>query len=254
VPPLVTPVPPSPCTPVQPLHTCATSPLHTCATLAHLCNPPCTPVQPPLAHLCNPSIPAEPAPPEAASPIFAEGGIQLDSHKDSLSCEPANLPGETPSPPAPGAPAARERKAPAAHPPPHPEESSLSPPDTGLDETVRQELTAALTDEGCTLLQANHILHHYTPDQVRALLAQAAARRRNGERNGGMWHSAARGEWVPDLTAGQPPPDPGARAYVDSLAYQEYLRACQEEATREETAQALESARARLPWQLEATP
>jgi hypothetical protein len=33
VPPLVTPVPPSPCTPVQPLHTCATP-------LAHLCNPP----------------------------------------------------------------------------------------------------------------------------------------------------------------------------------------------------------------------
>jgi hypothetical protein len=236
-----TPVPPSPGTPVPPS--------------------PGTPVPPPRnARSASPErpfrlpIPAEPAPPEAASPIFAEGGIQLDSHKDSLSCEPANLPGETPSPPAPRAPAARERKAPAAHPPPHPEESSLSPPDTGLDETVRQELTAALTDEGCTLLQANHILHHYTPDQVRALLAQAAARRRNGERNGGMWHSAARGEWVPDLTAGQPPPDPGARAYVDSLAYQEYLRACQEEATREETAQALESARARLPWQLEATP
>jgi hypothetical protein len=164
------------------------------------------------------------------------------------------LPGETSAPPAPRAPAARERESPAAHPPPHPEGGSLSPPNAGLDKTVRQELAAALAAEGCTLLQADHILAHYTPDQIRALLAQAAARRRNGERNGGMWHSAARGEWVPDLTAGQP--DPGERAYAESQALLDEMDGWRRQADqqREEARQALEAAKARLSWQKADTP
>ena len=161
------------------------------------------------------------------------------------------MPGETSAPPAPSAPAARERESPAAHPPPHPEGGSLSPPNAGLDETVRQKLAAALAAEGCTLLQANRVLHHYTPDQVRALLSQAAARRGNGERNGGLWYSAARGEWVPDMTAGQP--TPGERAYAASLALLDEMDGWHRQTDQqwEETAQALEAAKARLPWQKE---
>jgi hypothetical protein len=67
-----------------------------------------------------------------------------------------------------------------------------------------------------------------------------------------MWRSAARGEWVPDMQAGTPPPDPaGARAARQAAAYREEFEAWQQaaEATQEENRQALERAKSCLPWQ-----
>jgi hypothetical protein len=62
----------------------------------------------------------------------------------------------------------------------------LPPPAAAPDDLSGREGAAALTAEGCTPLQVYQILAAYSPDPVRALLAQAAERRRSGERNGGI--------------------------------------------------------------------
>jgi hypothetical protein len=137
-------------------------------------------------------------------------------------------------------------------PSPAPTEPSPASAAALLSEPERRAVETALTQEGCTLRQTAALLTQYTPDQVRALLAQATERRRAGERNGGMWRSAARGEWVPDMQAGTPPPDPaGARAARQAAAYREEFEAWQQaaEATQEENRQALERAKSCLPWQ-----
>jgi hypothetical protein len=108
-----------------------------------------------------------------------------------------------------------------------------------------------LTEAGCRVSAAERIAGHYTEAECQALAQQARERSRNSQSNAPLWKIATQGAWEVDLAP--PPPDPGKRAYAESRAYQDYLDTCREEATCEETRQALEAARARLPWQKEAT-
>jgi hypothetical protein len=171
----------------------------------------------------------------------------LASHPRKRALAPAPTePPAVPDPPDGGTTSPQRTLSPA------PTEPSPASAAALLSAPERRAIETALTQEGCTLRQTAALLTQYTPDQVRALLAQATERRRAGERNGGMWRSAARGEWVPDMQAGTPPPDPaGERAARQAAAYREEVAAWQQaaETAREENRQALEQAKSRLPWQ-----
>jgi hypothetical protein len=205
--------------------------------------------------------------PESLSPGLDSPGSVAASHvanstsreRENAASRPrkralAPAPTEPPASPEPPDGGTTSRPQPLS---PAPTEPSPASAAALLSAPERRAVETALTQEGCTLRQTEALLTQYTPAQVRALLAQATERRRAGERNGGMWRSAARGEWVPDMQAGTPPPDPaGERAARQAAAYREEVAAWQQaaEAAREENRQALEQAKSRLPWQREGSP
>jgi hypothetical protein len=199
--------------------------------------------------------------PESLSPgLESPGGVAASHVADSTSRERENsesrprkcslVPALT-QPPASPEPPDGGTTSPKRTPSPAPTEPSPASAAALLSEPERRAVETALTQEGCTLRQTEALLLQYTPDQVRALLSQATERRRAGERNGGMWRSAAREEWVPDMQAGTSPPDPaGERAARQAAAYREEFEAWRQaaEADWEESRQALEQAKSRLPF------
>jgi hypothetical protein len=111
-----------------------------------------------------------------------------------------------------------------------------------------------LTAAGCRASAAERIAGHYTEAECQALAQQARERSRNGQSSAPLWKIATQGAWEVDLAP--PPPDPGERAYAQSQALLDEVDAWrrQTDQQQEETAQALEAAKARLPWQQADTP
>jgi hypothetical protein len=128
-----------------------------------------------------------------------------------------------------------------------------------VEDGERESKVKLLCSIQLSLLVAEEIARHYDLPSVRALIAQIQEWRRDPDlrkKVGALLKEARGGRWNVDPAWADPLPDPGQIADRETQDYlsEVALWRTQAEATGEETRQALESARARLPWQQETIP